>query len=198
MPRTSLKTNSLQPQHIRFPLHAAFKSKTTTHRTNAMPLSESERTAAREELERQEMFLQKLSTIHTQIHQVEIKLVDEFINIRRQLQELDSAFCEAKRFFDEITKRPAGSIDPQQGPSRSGESGESSELSTSQGRPESEASPESDSESGDVYFIIDDVEEYNKIVAYFIRQDLEELLAARAETAPEAGGNGEGSSGGPQ
>ena len=49
-----------------------------------------------------------------------------------------------------------------------------------------------------MYFIIDDMEEYNKIVAYFIRQDLEELLAARAETAPEAGGNREGSSGGPQ
>ena len=137
MPRTSFKTNSLQPQHIRFPLHAAFISHATTHKINAMPLSESERTAAREELERQEMFLQKLSTIHTKIHQVEMKLVNEFINIRRQLQEIDSAFSEAERFFDEITRQPAGSIDPQQGPSGSGESGESSESSTSQGRPKS-------------------------------------------------------------
>ena len=146
-----------------------------------MPLSESERTAVREELERQEMFVQKLAEIHTKIRQVENKLVNELTSIRRQLQEIDRAFSEAEKYFDRITNNMADPSNPQEGPSGSVESGESSEPSKSEERPDSESSAESESGSGDVYFIIDDREEYNKIVAYFIRQELEELLAARDE-----------------
>ncbi|PVH87390.1 hypothetical protein DL98DRAFT_272257 [Cadophora sp. DSE1049] len=173
------------------PLQTPTPNHPHTQQNRTMPLSESETTAMREQLERQEQYAQKLVTIQNKIRQVEAKFIDELTNIRSQLQEIVRACSEAEMFFDNISKKSEEPTVSREGLSDSKESEESPE---SEIMPGSESS--SESEFGGMYFIIDDIEEYNRLVAYLIKEEMEEILAAWAAEAAGAAGHGEGSSGG--
>ncbi|KAK0104686.1 hypothetical protein ONS95_004960 [Cadophora gregata] len=150
-----------------------------------MPLSESKRTAMREQLENHERYAQKLCAIQVKIRQVERKLVDELTKICTQLQEVVRECSAVEKSFDNITKEWKQPAESQEA-SGTGVSGESSESET---RPRSESSSELESGSGGIYFIIDDMEECDRLLAYLIGEELQDILAAGVAEGAEVAGN---------